>query len=207
MRLNNRLNDYIKVSSFGLAAGIIARLTDCLSMDSLWSFPTIATLFGFWIITVTIIIWRSTSHLTAGLNSFLYLFFTTVAFYGLQFILGLFLPKFDIGGFPTRVFLSYVIVSAICGIAGAILYFWNHKAWYSAILMAAPLGVLTSETISVLILLQRNQTHLFQVILNAGFAIYLGVQFRKQTKFKELYTVSIIMITALTYYYLYRPWL
>ena len=204
MRFHNKFKDYATICSFGIFAGVVARLTDFLSMNTLWSFPTIATLYGFWIITVILIIWRSTSHLTAGINTFFYLLCATVAFFGLQYILGKFVPHYPIKAFPFRRFLYYCVGSLICGLIGAILYFWNHKGWYAAILLAAPLGVLTAESIHDLILLQRYHTHLFQLIFNAGFCLYLGIQFRKMTKFKELYTVSVIAVTALCYYFLFQ---
>ncbi len=206
MRFHNRFKDYATVSFLGLFAGIIARLTDFCSMDTLWSFPTIATLFGFWIVTVTLIIWRSTSHLTAGLNTFLYLLCMTVAYYGLQYLFGLFLPGFALEEFPLHLFIAYCAASAVCGLLAVILYFWNRKSWYAAILLAAPIGVLAAETLSVLVLLQRHQTHLFQLIFNAGFCLYIGLQFRKSTRYKELYTVSVIAFASACYYFLYSPW-
>lgn len=203
MRFHNKLRDYAQVCSFGLFAGILARLTDFLPMDTLWSFPTIATMYGFWVVTVIVLVWRSTSHLTAGLNALLYLLFASVAFYGLQYLLGRFFPQFGISGFPVRMFLYRCVVSVVCGVAAMILYFWNHKAWYAAILLAVPIGILAAEAIHVLIQLQQYQTHLFQLLFNTGFCLYLGIQFRKMTKFKELYTVSVIAVTALCHYFLF----
>lgn len=203
MRFHNKLKDYAQVCSFGLLAGILARLTDFLSMESLWSFPTIATMYGFWVVTVVILIWRSASHLTAGLNTFLYLLFSTIAFYGLQYLLGKFFPQFGISGFPVRTFLYRCVASLICGMAAMILYFWNHKAWYAAILLALPIGLLAAESINVLVQLHQYHTHLFQLLFNAGFCLYLGIQFRKMTKVKELYTVSVIAVTALSNYFLF----
>lgn len=203
MRFHNKFKDYAKVCSFGLLAGTLARLTDLLPIGTLWSFSTIATLFGVWIVTVTLLIWRSTSHLTAGLNTFFYLLFTTVAFYGLQYILGIFLPQFDVGFFPMRLFLYSCVAALICGFVALIFYFWNHKTWYAALLLALPIGALAAESVSVLLLLQQYHTHLFQLLFDAGFCLYLGIQFRKTTKFKELYTVSVIAFAAVTYYFLF----
>ena len=56
-----------------MAAGSLCRLTDFLPYEeSLWSLPSIATLFGFWIASVGIITYLSSSNKGAFINSFLY---------------------------------------------------------------------------------------------------------------------------------------
>ena len=203
MRFHNKIRDYLRVCSFGLFAGILARATDFVPYDSLWNIHTFTALYGVWIICAAILIWRSTSHLASGLNVLLFFLFTTVAYFGSEFLIGIFFPQLGYSGFETKAFIHYAITSAVCGVAAFILYSWSHGNWYSAIALAIPIGLLTAETIIVLKQLQNNHTNLFQVILNAGFCLYLGIQFRKQTKFKELYTVSVIAITGLVYKFVF----
>lgn len=203
MRFHNKIRDYLRVCSFGLIAGIFTRLTDFIPYDSLWNIHTITTLYGVWIICAAVMIWRSTSHLAAGLNVLLFFLLTTAVYFGSEFLMGILFPQLGYNGFQTQQFLYYAIASVVCGIIAFILYSWSHKNWYSAIALAIPIGLLAAETIIVLKHLHNNHTDLFQVILNAGFCLFLGIQFRKQTKFKELYTVSVIVITGLVYRYVF----
>jgi len=203
MRFHNKFRDYAKICSFGMLAGALSLMTTFLPAGTLWSFSTITTLYGFWIVTSVLLIWRSTSHLTAGLNVFLYLVFTTIAFYGLKYILGFFLPQSENSSFQFQPLLHFAVSAFVCGIAALILYLWNHKSWYGSILLAAPIGLLAAESLYTLFLLQQHQTHLFQMLFNAGFCLYLGIQFRKMAKSKEIYSVSVIGFAALSYYFIY----
>ncbi len=80
---------YIKIFFVGILVGCISRLADYFPADTLWSFSSIQTLLGFWIITNTTIVLLSTSNICAGISSFSYMFGMTLSFYGLQAILGM----------------------------------------------------------------------------------------------------------------------
>ena len=82
----------------GILAGVLCRLSDFCPYESLWSFSSVATLFGFWIVSVGVITMYSVSHRGAFLNTFLYLFGMTISFYGLKYLLGFWVPRFDNGG-------------------------------------------------------------------------------------------------------------
>lgn len=126
------------------------RLTDYCPADTLWSFSSIQTLLGFWIITNTIIVLASTSNICAGISSFLYMFGMTLSFYGLQAILGTFIPLFS-GGFRTSLFILFTICSIPCAIAAFILYYWNKEHIFNSILYSLPVGALAAEAIVIFI--------------------------------------------------------
>ena len=123
--------------SAGILAGIVCRLTDFLPYEeSLWSLPSMATLFGFWIASVVVITDISSSNKGAFLNVFLYMFGMTVSFYGLKYILGLYMPMFsNCGEFQTELFVIYSVLSVFCGAGGYILYFWKKRI-FSALFCA-----------------------------------------------------------------------
>ena len=50
-----------------------------------------------------------------SINSFLCMFGMTVSFYGLKYILGLFMERFS-GEFPTRLFLVYSVMAVATGV-------------------------------------------------------------------------------------------
>ena len=106
--LTHSMKSYITIFLVGILVGCICRLTDYCPADTLWSFSSIQTLLGFWIITNTIIVLASTSNICAGISSFLYMFGMTLSFYGLQAILGTFIPLFS-GGFRTSLFILFTI--------------------------------------------------------------------------------------------------
>lgn len=114
--LTHSMKSYITIFLVGILVGCICRLTDYCPADTLWSFSSIQTLLGFWIITNTIIVLASTSNICAGISSFLYMFGMTLSFYGLQAILGTFIPLFS-GGFRTSLFILFTICSIPCAIA------------------------------------------------------------------------------------------
>jgi len=55
IKIKGRIQSYNVLFFFGLLAGILCRLTDFFPYESLWSLPSIATLFGFWIASVSLI--------------------------------------------------------------------------------------------------------------------------------------------------------
>lgn len=124
--LTHSTKSYIKIFFVGILVGCICRLADYFPADTLWSFSSIQTLLGFWIITNTTIVLLSTSNICAGISSFLYMFGMTLSFYGLQAILGMFVPLFS-GGFRFSLFVLFTLLSIPCAIAAYILYYWNRE--------------------------------------------------------------------------------
>lgn len=51
--LTHSMKSYITIFLVGILVGCICRLTDYCPADTLWSFSSIQTLLGFWIITNT----------------------------------------------------------------------------------------------------------------------------------------------------------
>ena len=107
IKTNKKFKDRIRLYSIlffiGILVGILCRLTDFFSYESLRSLPSIATLFGFWIASVSLITYCSSSNRKAFWGSFLYMFGMTVSFYTLKFLLGFFWERFS-GEFHTTLF-------------------------------------------------------------------------------------------------------
>ena len=160
---------FLSVFVVGLAVGCVCRLADYFPADTLWSFSSIQTLLGFWIITNTVIVLLSSSNLCAGVSSFLYMFGMTLSFYGLKAILGLFLPRFH-GPFQTSLFLMFTILSVPCAIAAAILYFWNRDHLFNSVLYAICRWERSSPKLWRLSLSRvARQKLLFQLLMDIGW--------------------------------------
>lgn len=187
----------------GIAAGCLTRLLDCFPLDSLWGFSSIQTALGFWMITNTLIVLLSSSNLSAALGSFLYMFGMTLGFYGLQAVLGEFIPLFS-GGFRLSLFLMFTLLSLPCAGAAFILYYWNKESVFSSALYALPVGALASETAALALNLYFRHTLLFQLLIDgAGFVIF-GVLFFKRAKSGKLYLFSVALSAAAFLFVLYR---
>ena len=148
--LTHSTKSYIKIFFVGILVGCICRLADYFPADTLWSFSSIQTLLGFWIITNTTIVLLSTSNICAGISSFLYMFGMTLSFYGLQAILGMFVPLFS-GGFRFSLFVLFTLLSIPCAIAAYILYYWNREYIFNSILYSLPIGALAAEATAIFI--------------------------------------------------------
>lgn len=205
--LTNTFRSYVLIFLCGILAGVVTRLTDFCSMDSLWSIPSIATLYGFWIISVTAIVLLSTSNLCAGISSFLYLFGMTLSFYGFQYILGIYLPMFDNGGFKTSLFLLYSILSVTCGIGAFALFYWDRNTKISAVLYALPIGALLAEAFATGIYLFQHATFLFQFLMDLFAALSFGLLFHRKTAHKVLYYGAAILVATAVYCMVYRSYL
>lgn len=70
MKIRDSIQSYLALFLFGNLAGIICRLSDFFPYESLWSLPSIATLFGFWIASVGIITYCSASNRGTFLHTF-----------------------------------------------------------------------------------------------------------------------------------------
>ena len=205
MKLSHTLKSYSIVFLVGIFIGCICRLLDYCSLDSLWGFSSIQTLLGFWIITNTIIVLLSTSNKCAGISSFLYMFGMTLSFYGLQAILGMFIPLFS-GGFRKSLFILFILLSILCAIASFVLYYWNKDNVLSSLLYSLPVGALVAEIIAIFYNILQHNTFifLFQLIMDIVGTLVFGIVFFKRVKYKKIYIFGIVL-SALIFYFIF-PW-
>ena len=201
--LEHTIKSYTKIFFIGILVGCICRLADFFPADTLWSLSSIQTLFGFWIITNTIIVLLSTSNICAGISSFLYMFGMTLSFYGLQAILGIFIPMFS-GMFRLSLFVMFTFLSIPCAIAAFVPYYWNKEHIFNSVLYSLPVGALVAEAIAVSIYFLEHHTFLFQLLMDSIGAIVFLFMFYRRVKSKELYLISAI-ISSLVFFFIF-PW-
>lgn len=201
--LTHDIKSYLKIFLVGILIGCVCRLADYFPADTLWSFSSIQTLFGFWIITNTVVVLLSSSNICAGISSFLYMFGMTLSFYGLQAILGMFIPSFS-GGFRFSLFVTYSILSIPCGIAAFILYYWNRKNIFNSILYSLPIGALNSESAAVFVYLLEHHKFLFQLLMDIiGAIVFLFIFYRKANNRKIFIIAS--AVSSFVFYVIF-PW-
>ena len=201
--LTHSTKSYIKIFFVGILVGCICRLADYFPADTLWSFSSIQTLLGFWIITNTTIVLLSTSNICAGISSFLYMFGMTLSFYGLQAILGMFVPLFS-GGFRFSLFVLFTLLSIPCAIAAYILYYWNREYIFNSILYSLPIGALAAEATAIFIYFLEHHTFLFQLLMDVVGVIVFCLLFYKRAKSKKIFIVASV-ISSLIVYFVF-PW-
>ena len=206
-KLNGSFKSFSFVIGLGLLVGIITRLTDFFPYDDLWSFSSIATLFGFWMLTVTLVIYVSSSNKNAAINVFLYLFGMNFSFYFLKYILGFFVPRFYYEGFQWNLFILYNVLALVCSAIAYVLYFWNRDNKLNSFLYALPVSGLVAETIGISIYLYNNHTFLFQFIFDFLSLIVLGCWFYKKANNKLIYIMTIVAVSSIVYFVIYRPFL
>ena len=185
------------MAGLGCLAGILTRLTDFFPYDSLWSLSSIATLFGFWMVTVTLVVLFSRSNRNAAVNVMLYLTAMNISFYLLKYILGLFLPMFDNEGFHWNLLALYT----------ALAYFWNKGGIPGSFLYGLPIGGLGAETVAVGLYLFHNKTFLFQFLFDLVGMAAIGYVFWKRAENKILYTGTAVVVAAAGYFCFYRLFL
>ncbi len=193
--LKHSPGSYAAIFAVGLLVGFLCRLLDLCPADTLWSFSSPQTLFGFWIITNTLIVLASSSHICAGLSSFLYMLGMDLTFYAAQPILGLFFPRFD-NGFKTSLFVLYAVLAALCGVAAFILYDWNRDRVWSSALYALPIGALAAETVAVACFFAQYQTFLFQLLMDVAGVLAFFFLFLPRAKNKWLYAATCLVSTV-----------
>lgn len=201
--LNHSIKSYIKIFLIGILVGCICRLADYFPVDALWSFSSVQTLLGFWIITNTIIVLLSNSNICAGISSFLYMFGMTLSFYGLQTILGMFIPLFS-GGFRFSLFVLFAVLSIPCAIAAFILYYWNREITFNSILYSLPVGALAAEAIIIFIYFLKHHTFLFQLLMDVIGVIIFLFMFYKKAKSKKIFVIASVF-NSLVFYFIF-PW-
>lgn len=167
-----------------------------------------ATLFGFWIASVGIITYLSSSNKSAFINSFLYMFGMTISFYGLKYILGFYISRFsNEGQFQTDLFIVYSILSVVCGIGSFILYFWNRQNVFNSFLYALPTSGMLAEAVACLIVLYNNHMLLAQTIFDIVFGLLFGIGFYRKTYNKMFYIGTVIIVAVLVFLFIYKPFL
>jgi len=207
-KLQIHLKYYLLFVGLGLTAGVITRLSDFFPNDDIWSFSSIATLFGFWMLTVTLIINFSVSNKNAAINVLLYLLSMNFGFYFLKYVLGFLIPRFHNNGeFQWDLFMLYNVFALVCSAISYVLYYWNKENKLSSVLYALPVSGLAAETIGVSIYLYYNHTFLFQFIFDFFSLIILGCWFFRKANNKLVYSATIIAITLIGYFLVYRPFL
>ena len=204
MKFTDSRKSRIALFLVGILAGVLCRLSDFCPYESMWSFSSVATLFGFWIVSVSVITMHSVSHRGAFLNTFLYLFGMTISFYGLKYLLGFWVPCFDNGGvFLTKLFLLYSALSLLCGIGCSVLYCWNDRRWYSSVLLALPVGALLAEGIACGIILFTHHMLLAQTIFDLGFAAWFTIILGKKAERKSVFAMTLDTSTLLLFFTVY----
>lgn len=209
MKISNNIKTYCVLFLIGIIAGILCRLTDFLPYEeSLWSLPSMATLFGFWIASVGIITCLSSSNKSAFINSFLYMFGMTISFYGLKYILGFYISRFsNEGQFQTDLFIVYSMLSVICGIDSFVLYFWNRQNIFNSFLYALPTSGMLAEATACLIVLRNNHMLLAQTIFDIVFGLLFGIGFYRKAYNKMFYIGTVITVAVLVFLVVYKPFL
>ncbi|WP_150285219.1 hypothetical protein [Rummeliibacillus sp. TYF-LIM-RU47] len=203
----HHLKSYILFVCIGLATGIITRLTDFFPYNNLWSLSSIATLYGFWMVTVTLVIYFSVSNINAAINVFVYLMGMNVSFYLLIYILGFFTPRFYEEEFQWNLFILYSIFALVCSAISYVLYYWNKENRISSFLYALPVSGLVAETLAVGIYLYNHHTFLFQLIFDLISLILIGSWFYQKANNKLMYIATIGAMTLISYLLVYHPFL
>lgn len=206
--LKHTMKSYSVIFLTGILIGCICRLADYFPAETLWSFSSIQTLFGFWIASVGLITYFSSSNKGAFVNTFLYMFGMTISFYGLKYILGFHIQKFaNDGQFQTDLFLLYSVLSVVCGIGSFVLYYWNKGNRAGSILCALPAGGMLAEAAGCLFVLINSHMLLAQTSFDFIFALLFGVILFKRAEYKRLYLISLISVAALVFVLVYKPFL
>ena len=205
MKIRDNTKSYFMLFIIGLLAGVICRLSDMLPYEeSIWSFPSIATMFGCWIASVGVITYMSSSNKGAFINSFLYMFGMTISFYGLFYVLGLYSPAWHNDGFRTYAFLRYSILSVVCGIGSFVLFYWNRDNLFNSVLLAMPISGMLAEANGCIYMLVNRRMLLAQTIFDLSFALLFGVMGFKRAKNRAIYLLTVALTTTLVYFVIYR---
>ncbi|MBU9743685.1 hypothetical protein KTH81_07600 [Lachnospiraceae bacterium ASD3451] len=131
------------------------------------------------------------------------MFGMSLSFYGLQAVLGLFIPLFS-GGFRLSLFVLFAVLSVPCGIAAFVLYYWNKDTVFNSVLYALPVGFLAAEIIGISIYLSKYHTFLFQLIMDSVGLVLFGILFFKRAKSKIIYMISFVISALIFYFVLYH---
>lgn len=198
MRTKVAFTDTVKsyglVVGLGVAAGIVTELLNMLPADTLWSFSSIASAFGFWMITTTLVIYLSCSNKNAAINVFLYLSSMNFCFYFFQGLLGCFFERYFVEGFMSwGLLLRFDLFALVCAVIAYGLYYWNKPWKISSVLYALPICGLCAETVGVAFYLHHHQTYLFQLILDSLSLAFLIWLLYRQAQHKFIFVATIVL--------------
>lgn len=208
MKLKDSYQSYSCLFLLGILAGILCRLSDFFPYESLWSLPSVATLYGFWIASIGVITYLSASNKGAFIHSFLYMFGMTISFYGLKYILGFCLQRFSNDGqFQMDLFIVYSVLSVVCGIGSCVLYCWNRGNKVSSALYALPASGMLAEAIGCFLVLINRHMLLGQTLFDFLFALLFGIILFRRANNKVLYIITLCAVTALVFLLVYKPFL
>lgn len=209
MKIRDHKKSYFTVFLIGMIVGVLCRLTDFLPYEeSLWSIPSAATLFGFWIASVGIITCLSSSNKGAFINSFLYMFGMTICFYGLKYLLGFWIERFsNEGQFQTNLFIVYSALSVVCGIGSFILYFWNRQNVFNSFLYALPAAGMLAEAAACLFVLYNRHMLLAQTLFDFAVGLAFGVGMYRKAYHKIHYIGTMIAVGVVVFFLVYKPFL
>lgn len=157
--------------------------------------------------TVTLVIYFSSSNKNAAINVLLYLFGMNSSFYVLKYLLGIFIPMFENSDFQWNLFILYNVFALVCSAISYVLYFWNKGNKFSNLLYALPVSGLVAETVGVGIYFYKHHTFLFQLICDFLSLVVLGYWFYKIANNKLIYLLTIIVVSSIGYFLVYRPFL
>lgn len=204
MKIKDDTKSYFLLFIIGILAGVICRFSDLLPYEeSIWSFPSIATMLGCWIASVGVITYMSSSNKGAFINTFLYMFGMTISFYGLLYILGFYFPAFHNFGFRTNDFLTYSVLSFVCGIGSFVLYYWNKDNLFNSVLLAMPTSGMLAEANGCIYMLINRRMLLAQTIFDLFFVLWFGVMGFNKAKNKAIYLLTVAATTTLVYFVIY----
>lgn len=208
MRFKESLKSYTLVIILGLFAGLITRLSDLFPYNTLWSLSSIATLFGFWMVTTTLIIYFSCSNKNSAINVFLYLVSMNFSFYFFKGVFGLFNQQFrDINFINWNLLNTYNIIALACALISFVLYYWNKQNKISSFLYALPISGLLAETVGVSVYLYNHHTYLGQVVFDLISFIVLACLFYKKANNKFIYIITVMIVSSIGYFLFYNPFL
>ncbi|MDO4271060.1 MAG: hypothetical protein Q4C72_09080 [Eubacteriales bacterium] len=207
MKFQNNVKSYLTAIGLGAAAGLLTTVLNLFPYDTLWSFSSIASAFGFWIITTTLVIYASCSNVNAAVNTFLYLGTMNLVFYSMQGVLGLFLPRFySVDSFINWGLLKrFTLLALLCAAVAFVLYYWNRDSKFSSFLYALPLCGLVAELIGACVFLWQTHTYLFQLLMDAAGLAFLLSRFWKKAASKPLLLATAAVGGAAGAYLFYLP--
>ena len=194
MVFNNNIKSFINVAILGILAGALCALLDLIPANNIWTFSSFSGSLGFWALTGMLILMQSKDWKLAGINTFIYFGLMNATFFFVYVLLPVKYPR--IISFAAAIIesLIWLIPSFICGIFAIVAYQAKKNNWLGIIALSLPLGLLLSETISLICSVIINHKYLFQVIIDIiGFII---IFFLYKDKKNTLYLVLTSILVA-----------